>query len=106
MGRYLRLPTLGKDSYFWGGVVAVPEPVLLALVFLLLCFEVFLAFAGAVLFWPDAGWLCVAGAVDCAKIMGRLAAAKTIASKLFFMSISPCGTFICPVHSILRQRPF
>jgi hypothetical protein len=93
VGRYVRLPTLGKDSYFWGGVVGVLEPVLLALVFLALCFEVFLTFAGAVLFWPDAGWLCVAGVVACAKIMGKLAAAKTIAIKLFFMLISPCGTF-------------
>jgi hypothetical protein len=92
VGRYLRLPTLGKDNYFWGALVELVALV----VFLLLCFEVFLAFfAGVVLFWSGV-WLGVAGAVDCAKIIGRLAAAKTIASKLFFMLISPCGTHLFP----------
>src|SRR5271165_59435 len=92
VGRYLRLPTFGKGSYFWGGVVVVLAPALLALVFLVLCFEVFLAFFGAaVLFWSGAGWLWVAGAGVCAKVSGRVAAAKTIASKLFFILISPCG---------------
>ena len=91
MGRYLRLPTFGKDSYFWG-VLVVLVPVFFALVFLVLCFEVFLVFfAGAVLFWSGVDWLGVAGAVDCANVSGRLAAAKTIASKLFFMLVSPCG---------------
>jgi hypothetical protein len=75
-------------------------------VFLLLCFDVFLAvfFAGAVLFWAGADWLG-AGVVDCAKVSGRLAAAKTSASKLFFILILLEGLF-CPVYSILRQRPF
>jgi hypothetical protein len=86
VGWYLRLPTFGKDSYFWGGVLVVLAPVLLALVFLVLCFEGFLVFFGAaVLFWSGVGWPGVAGAVACAKVSGRLAAAKTIASKLFFM---------------------
>lgn len=66
-------------------------------VFLLLCFEVFLAFfTGAVLFWSGVDWLGVAGAVDCAKVMGRLAAAKTIASKLFFILISPLRDLFFP----------
>jgi hypothetical protein len=83
-------PRWGWNSYFCGGLLVVlVEPV----VFLVLCFEVFLAFfAGVVLFWFGVDWLGVAGAVFCAKIIGRLAAAKTIASKLFFMLISPCGT--------------
>jgi hypothetical protein len=59
-----------------------------AVVFLLLCFEVFLAFF-AVLFWVEVDWFGVAGAAFCAKIMGTLAAAKTIARKLFFILISP-----------------
>jgi hypothetical protein len=92
VGRYLRLPTFGKDSYFWGGVLVVLVPVFFALVFLVLCFMVFLAFfAGAVLVWSGVDWLGVAGAGDCAKVSGRLAAAKTIVSKLFFILISPCG---------------
>jgi hypothetical protein len=58
-----------------GLVVAV----LLEPVFLVLCFLAFLA--GLVLVWPG-----VLGAgVDCANVRGRLAAAKAIASKLFFM---------------------
>jgi hypothetical protein len=95
VGRYLRLPTFGKDSYFWGGLLVVLSPVLLALVFLVLGFVGFVGFlvffGAAVLFWSVAGWLWVAGAVACAKVSGRLAAAKTIASMLFFMWVSPCG---------------
>jgi hypothetical protein len=98
------LPTLGKDSYFWGvlGVLLALAPVLLVLV---LCFEVFLAFGAAVLFWSVAGLLWLAGAGVCPKVSGRLAAAKTMASKLFFMSISPCGLHLSR-NSIFRQRSF
>jgi hypothetical protein len=66
-----------------GLVVAV----LLEPVFLVLCFLAFLA--GAVLVLSGVVWL--GAGVDCAKVRGRLAAAKAIASKLFFMVISPCG---------------
>ena len=67
-------------------------------VFLLLCFDVFLAvfFAGAVLFWAGADWLG-AGVVDCAKVSGRLAAAKTSASKLFFILILQGGAPVRPI---------
>jgi hypothetical protein len=69
-------------------------PVVFALVFFVLCFVVFLTFfAGAVLFWSGVDWLGVAGAGVCAKIMGRLAAAKTMAIRLFFMLVSPCGIY-------------
>jgi len=30
VGGYLRLPTFGKGSYFWGGLLVVLAPVLLA----------------------------------------------------------------------------
>jgi hypothetical protein len=74
-------PRWGGNSYFVGGVLVV----LVELVVFLELFEVFLAFfVGAVLFWVG-----VAGVVFCAKITGRLAAAKTIASKLLFILISP-----------------
>jgi len=110
VGRCARLPTSGRNSYFWGGVLVVLVVLALvffalvffalvffALVFLVPCFEVFLAFVGAaVLFWSDAGWLWVAGAVACAKVSGRVAAAKTIASKLFFMLISPLRDSFVP----------
>jgi hypothetical protein len=105
VGRCARLPTSGRNSYFWGGVLVVLGVlaplffalVFFALVFLVPCFEVFLAFVGAaVLFWSDAGWLWVAGAVACAKVSGRVAAAKTIASKLFFMLISPLRDSFVP----------
>jgi hypothetical protein len=77
---------LGRKDYFWGGLVGVL--VLLPVVFLVLCFLLpFLAgFAGVVLFWSGAGWL---GAGAWANVSGKVAAAKTIASKLFFMWISP-----------------
>jgi hypothetical protein len=83
------------------GVVA---PVLLALAFevffvaFVLCFFVF-DFVVLVLL---AGALLSAGAVACAaNVRGSVAAAKTIASKLFFvMFFSPSGS-ICPVNSIL-----
>jgi hypothetical protein len=87
-------------------VLVVLVPVLLAVV-LVLCFvgfEVFLAFFGAaVLFWSGVGW--PAGAGVWAKVSGRLAAAKTIASKLFFMWVSPCGVYLSR-NSILRERLF
>jgi hypothetical protein len=51
-----------------------------------------------VLFWSGAGW---AGAGVCAKVKGRVAAAKTIAIKLFFMLISPCGPYLSR-NSIFR----
>jgi hypothetical protein len=87
---------LGGYNYFCGGVVAVVEVVL----FLVLCFDaVFLVFL-AVLFWVAVDWLG-AGAVFCAKVRGRVAAAKTIASKLFFILILLEG-LSCPVYSILR----
>jgi hypothetical protein len=82
-------------------LVVLVEPV----VFLLLCFEVFLAFfAGAVLFWSGVDWLGVDGAVDCAKVSGRLAAAKTIAIKLFFILISPCGIHISRQFHLAATR--
>jgi hypothetical protein len=98
---------LGKDSYFWGvlEVLLVLAPVLLVLVLCFDGFEVFLAFGAVVLFWSVAGLLWLAGAGVCPKVSGRLAAAKTMASKLFFMSISPCGLHLSR-NSIFRQRPF
>lgn len=59
--------------------------VLLEVVFLVLCFLAFLA--GAVLVESGVVWL--GAGVDCAKV--SVAAANAIASKLFFISISPCG---------------
>ena len=38
VGRYIRLPTFGEGSYFWGGVVVLVLPVLVALLFLLVFF--------------------------------------------------------------------
>jgi hypothetical protein len=82
---FFACPRWGGNDYFCAGVLVE------LVVFLLLCFGAFLVvfFAGVVLFWAGVDWLGVAGVVDCAKIMGRLAAAKTIANKLFFMLISP-----------------
>src|SRR5580658_4719482 len=105
VGRYLSLPTFGpfgKDSYFCGVLAVLVEPVVLVLCFV----EVFLAFfVGVVLFWSGVVWPGAAGVDWAANVSGRLAAAKTIASKLFFMLISPCGT-LCPVYSIFRQCQF
>jgi hypothetical protein len=80
-----RLPTFGKDSYFWLVVLVV----VVGLVFLVLCFLAF--FAGAVVLWL-VDWP-LAGAFCAAKI-GRAAAAKTIASKLFFMLILLEGIYL------------
>lgn len=70
----------------------LPVPVFVALVFLLvLCFLVLVFFAVEVdvLLWSG-----VAGAgVDCAKVKGSVAAAKTIPSKLFFILILLVGFF-------------
>jgi hypothetical protein len=93
------LPTLGKDCYFWGGLLVVL--VLVVLVVLFLCLGVFLTFFVWVV---SVVWLWLGG-VDCANIMGRLAAPKTIASKLFFILISPCGIYF-PDNSMIGQRRF
>jgi hypothetical protein len=88
---------LGKDSYFWGGLLVV-----LVVLVVLLCLGVFLTFFVCVVLVV---WLGLAGGVDCANTMGRLAAAKTIANKLFFILISPCGIY-SPDNSIIGQRQF
>ena len=68
----------GRKFYFWGGVLVVVVLVL-PVVFLVWCFLLFLVDLLSVLFWS--GWV----GVSCAKVNGNVAAAKTIASKLFFM---------------------
>ena len=65
--------------------------VLLVLVFFIVCFLLLVFFGAMVVVWSGVDWPGVAGVVACAKVSGRVAAAKTIANKLFFILISPDG---------------
>ena len=88
-----------KRTYFWGGLAGVVEPVLLALLFefffvflvllvLLVCF----VFDFVVLVLLAGALALSAGGVACAaKVKGSAAAARTIASKLFFVIFFSCG---------------
>jgi hypothetical protein len=97
VGRNHCLPTFGKDSYFWydGYFWLVVLVVVVGLVFLVLCFLAF--FAGAVVLWlvdwPVAGVFCPA------NVIGTAAAAKTIASKLFFMLVLLEGIYLPSIPS-------
>jgi len=84
--------------------VVLVELVVVLLTFL--CFGAFFTFFVVVAVVLD-DWLLV-DAVDCPKTIGRLAAAQTIASKLFFIFVSPCGFILpsipssgsCPMNTI------